>query len=86
MGVVILTNMMLQTIGKAFRASFIAVARSGFFLIPSILLLTRVFGLFGLEIAQTAADALTAMLAIPMGIYTLHEMKKMMQRDVVISE
>jgi putative MATE family efflux protein len=77
MGLVILTNMMLQTIGKAFRASFIAVARSGLFLIPSIILLTRFFGILGLEIAQMTADALTAMLAIPLGLYTLYELKKM---------
>jgi Na+-driven multidrug efflux pump len=75
MGLVVLTNMMLQTIGEAFRASAIAVARSGLFLIPALLLLTRFFGLFGLEIAQMTADILTLCLSFPLGLYTLHEMK-----------
>jgi putative MATE family efflux protein len=75
MGLVVLTNMMLQTIGEAVRASTIAVARSGLFLIPALLLLTHFFGLFGLEIAQMTADLLTLCLSFPLGLYTLHEMK-----------
>jgi Na+-driven multidrug efflux pump len=76
MGMVVLTNMMLQTIGAAMRANISAVARSGLFLIPSILIFTHFFGLFGLEISQMIADFLTIGLTLPLGFITLREMKK----------
>jgi putative MATE family efflux protein len=76
MGMVIITNMMLQTIGAALYANISAVARSGLFLIPAILILTHFFGLFGLEISQFVADVLTIALTLFLGFKTLSKMKK----------
>lgn len=76
MGLVVLFNMMLQTIGAAKQANIIAVSRSGFFLIPSILLLVAAFGLTGLEVAQTSADVLTLALTLPIGFGVINKMKR----------
>jgi len=57
-------SMFLQTLGKATRASLLAVARQGMFLIPSLLVLTNLFGLVGFEISQPVSDAVSFVLAV----------------------
>ena len=64
-GFSVMSNMMLQSIGKGVRASVMAASRSGIFFIPLILILPRLFGLFGVEIAQAIADVCAFLLAIP---------------------
>jgi putative MATE family efflux protein len=76
MGPAMLINMMLQTTGAGIRASILAVARSGLFLIPAILILTANFGLRGLEWSQFAADMLTATLTFPMGAALIKSMRR----------
>ena len=71
---IVLCNMMMQTIGKSVRASFLAMARQGLFFIPAVLILPRLFGLFGLEISQTVADVITFIVAIPLQISIFREM------------
>ncbi len=61
-----LSNMMLQTIGYAWRATLLAAAKQGLFFIPAILLLERSFGLLGVQMAQPVADVLSFLLAIPL--------------------
>lgn len=64
-GFTVMSNMMLQSIGKGFRASLLASARSGIFFIPALFLLSGLFGLRGVEIAQAVADALSFLFTIP---------------------
>lgn len=64
--VVTMTNMMLQTSGKTIPANILAAARNGIFFIPLILILPRLFGLFGVEICQALADMLSFVLALPL--------------------
>lgn len=73
---IVLCNMMLQSIGKAVKASIIAAARQGLFFLPLILILPRIFGLPGIQICQMVSDILTFMLAVPLGISVLKEMKE----------
>lgn len=73
---IVLCNMMLQSIGKAVRASVIAAARQGLFFLPLILILPRIFGLTGIQICQMISDILTFLLAVPLGISVLKEMKE----------
>lgn len=79
---IIIVNMMLQSAGKAVSASVVAAARQGMFLIPSILILSAIFGLSGLQFAQTASDVLSFLLALPLGMAFLNEMKKEMEKNV----
>ena len=74
MATIVLTNMMLQSTGKGVKASIASASRSGIFFIPLILILPRFFGLFGVEISQAIADALSFALAVP---FAASELKKM---------
>ena len=73
---IVITNMMLQAIGKGVKASITSSSRSGLFFIPLILVLPRLFGLFGVEITQAAADALSIAVAIPLAASELRKMKE----------
>jgi Na+-driven multidrug efflux pump len=75
MGWVIMNNMMLQTIGKSFSASLMALARQGLFLLPCLFALTRALGLLGIQISQPIADVATFALSIPLYIRLMDEMK-----------
>ena len=76
MGIIFMSNMMLQSSGMGFKASITSSARNGIFFIPLILILPRLFGLTGVEITQPTADILTVMLTIPMVYSELKKMKK----------
>ncbi len=65
----VLTNMTLQSSGKALPASFLALLRSGLFFLPILLLLNRLLGVTGIQVAQPAADILTALTSIPFIVY-----------------
>lgn len=73
---IIMCNMLLQTIGMAFKASVVAAARQGLFLIPAILILPLFLGLFGVQIAQTVSDICSFALAVPLGISVLTKLKE----------
>ena len=73
--VVIMSNMLFQTIGKMFRASFLAMSRQGLFFIPLVLLLPAFFKLEGVMFAQPAADLISLLAAIPLTLRLLRELK-----------
>ena len=72
-GAIVISNMMLQSIGKGVKASITASARNGICFIPLILVLPMIFGLTGVEMAQSCADVLSLLIALPMA---LSELKK----------
>jgi putative MATE family efflux protein len=76
LGWITITNMMMQTIGKAFKASLLALARQGLFLLPLLFLLKPLFGLTGIFMSQPIADFLTFVLSIPLSISVFREMKQ----------
>lgn len=73
---VIMSNMMLQTMGLAGKASLMAAARQGLFLIPAVLVLPRVMGLLGVQLSQPVADVLSFVLALPLALGVLRELKE----------
>ncbi len=75
MGWVFLSNMMLQTIGRVFKASILATARQGLAFIPVVLILPWLFGLEGLIWAQAVADVCAFLIAVPIQISVLREME-----------
>ncbi|MBE5795045.1 MAG: MATE family efflux transporter [Clostridiales bacterium] len=76
---VIIANMMLQTIGMARKATLLAVARQGLFFIPTVLLLSWLLGLFGVQVSQAVADVLSFLLAVPIGQGVLKQFEQMEQ-------
>jgi Na+-driven multidrug efflux pump len=75
-GFMLMANMMLQTIGESMRASVLAVARQGLFMIPLLYVLTPVFGLRGLQFSQPVSDLATFLLTIPLTFGVLKRMKQ----------
>lgn len=73
---IVMCNMLLQTIGKAGRASVVAASRQGIFFIPLILILPLFFGLLGVQMCQTWSDICTILLAVPLGVGVLKELKE----------
>ncbi|MDN6554082.1 MAG: MATE family efflux transporter [Bifidobacterium mongoliense] len=61
-----MSNMMQQTMGKTVIASFLALSRLGLFLAPAVLILPHVFGVTGVEMAQSVSDVLTFVVTIPL--------------------
>lgn len=68
-------SMMLQNLGKSFRATVMAVSRQGFVFMPLILLLPRLFGLTGALVAQPIADAVSFLIGVPMVASQLKELR-----------
>ena len=75
--VIVAGNMLFQSIGKSGRATFLACCRQGVFFIPLILVLPRLYGLFGIEICQPIADVLTFIVTVPFLFPFLHKLVQM---------
>lgn len=73
---IVMSNMMLQSVGKVVRASILAAARQGLFLIPFILILPTFLGLLGVQMSQMCADICSFLLAVPLAGSLLKEMKE----------
>ena len=71
-----LSNMMLQTMGIAGRATVLAMARQGLFFIPAVWVLEHAFGLLGVQLAQPVADVLSFLLAIPLTLPVLRRLRE----------
>ena len=75
--VIIVTNMMFQSIGKSGRATFLACCRQGVCFIPLILTLPHLLGLPGIEMCQPIADMLTFFISVPFLLPFLHKLNRM---------
>ena len=78
---VIMVNMLTQSIGYGFRASLVAMGRQGLFLIPALLILPKLFGILGLQMAQPIADMLTFVLATVIVYGILKELRQMKEKQ-----
>ena len=71
---VVMSNMMMQSMGLVAPATFLAVARQGFFFIPLVLILSAAFGLVGIQMTQSIADLLTFLCAVPLQLRVLRNL------------
>ena len=78
---IIMTNMLVQIIGKSREASIIAVARQGLFFIPAVLILPRIIGILGLQLSQPIADIFTFLLALFISKNVLNELKSLQKEQ-----
>lgn len=76
MPIQVTTNMLFQSTGKSVRATLLSATRSGLFFIPTILILSRVMGLAGIECSQAIADVLASLMAIPFAVNFLRSLPK----------
>lgn len=63
--IILLSNMMMQSINKPLRANLLAATRRGLFFIPFLLILPRSYGLHGVLISQPLADVYTFAVSLP---------------------
>jgi putative MATE family efflux protein len=61
----LMANMTLQSTGYKGGATFLSMLRSGLYFIPAVLILSHMWGLKGIESAQTFADILSFATAVP---------------------
>ena len=64
----ICANMLFQSIGENKKATFLSMLRSGILFIPILLILTKFFGLFGVQSAQAIADVIAFFVSAPLVI------------------
>ena len=74
-GAIVISNMMLQSIGKGLKATITASARNGICFIPLILILPQFLGIRGVEMCQALADVLSLFIAVPMAYSELRKFK-----------
>ncbi len=61
-------NMMFQSIGYKFNATFLSSLRNGLLFIPLLLIASAVLGLKGIQYSQAIADVMTSLVCIPFTI------------------
>ncbi len=75
-GWIIMSQMMIQSIGYGIRAFFVAIGRQGIFFIPMLLILPGYFGLLGVQMAQPIADVLTFVLSIIIAVPIIRDFNR----------
>ena len=73
------TEMLLQSTGKRFGASFLSAIRNGIFFIPLLYLLSHYRGLAGIQETQPLSIVLSLPLTIP---FAVHYFRKMPKQDL----
>ena len=72
-----MTNMMYQNMGRVVGATLLAAARQGIMFIPTVLILPRLFAepIWGVYLAQSAADIFAFAVALPLALKVYREFK-----------
>lgn len=73
----VICNMTFQSVGKKLKATLMSCCRQGIFFIPSVLILSKAFGLAGVEATQGISDLATSLISIPFAIGFYREIKKL---------
>ena len=61
----IYANQLLQSVGESWYATCLSALRSGLCLVPVLLILSSIWGLLGIQIAQPIADGITFLISMP---------------------
>ena len=75
-GVAMITNFLLQTSGRMWRATILGACRLGLVLGPVVVVLSHFLGLTGVQIAQPMTDVITGLITIPMAASVLSELRQ----------
>ena len=73
---------LFQAIGKAMKAGILGLSRQLLVLIPSVLILSRLFGVTGLAWSQAVADVVSFALAIGMIVPTIKELLALKRGEI----
>lgn len=75
-GVAMVTNFTLQTMGRMWRATFLGLCRLGIVLVPVVSVTSQLFGLAGVEMAQSVSDVITVCIAAPLAVGLRRELRE----------
>ena len=70
----VVATMLFQSIGKSIPALFLSCLQSGLIFIPTCIILTKLFGVTGIEISQPISYFITALISFPMLIVFLKKL------------
>ena len=80
-----ISNMLLQTTGKMWRASILGFARQGIILIPIVWILPPLIGIWGIQRAQPLADIVTFAMSVPMTMSVIRQMNEGVRNESIFS-
>ena len=83
---VIVINMLFQAMGRGTSAAILSLSRQGICFIPSVVIMSLLFGIWGLASAQAVADFLSLVLAIPLLLKVLKEIKGLNEGAVLAAK
>ncbi len=72
---IVFSNMMTQNLRLTYTAMLLATARQGLFFIPVVLVLPHFLKMTGLEISQSISDVLTFVVALPLQLKVLRNLR-----------
>ena len=82
----VMANMLFQSIGKYWTATFLSSARQGIFVLPQILILPKYWQLTGVQMTQMLADLLTVACCIPFLLRFFRDLKKLEEEQTEAAE
>ena len=83
---IVVINMTLNALGKASSALLLGLSRQGICYVPMILILPRLFGVYGLASASAAADILSVFIGAPLAVMVLRTVRQKMKTQDIISD
>ena len=86
LGIQMILRTLFQSIGYSIAALVLTLGRQGIFLIPSLLLMSHLWGLTGYMAAMPTADILTTLLAVVLVIFVRKKLKLLRDEETPNSE
>lgn len=88
LGLVVMTNMLYQNIGRIVGGTVLAMARNGLYFIPAVLILPYIVtpAVWGVYIAQPVADICAFLTALPLAIKMYKELKQLHNKEILNNE
>ena len=81
LGFSIIMGTLFGALGKGLPTLILSFARQGFFLIPCLIILPKLWGLDGLLLSQTAADIATALLTLFLSLKLIREIRVLRENE-----
>lgn len=78
---IIIVNGLFQALGRAVIAGFLGLSRQLICLVPCVLILSALFGINGLSLAQAVADFLCVVVALPLVVRIVREIKSLAKTE-----
>ena len=83
---VMIINGLFQALGRALPAAFLGLSRQAICLIPTVIVLSLLFGVNGLAVSQASADLLSMVIAVPMVIKITREIRRLAETEEVTED